>query len=68
MLEELPPELVEAWDLGTLFATSVDGVLVWIVRRFGDWYVGPALGPVFAESVLATWQQYFPGPPANWIA
>lgn len=68
MLAALPPELVEAWELGDLFSTSLDGTLRWIVRRFGDWYIGPVLGPVFADSVLATWQQFYPGPPANWIA
>lgn len=62
--DSLPPELVEEYDLGYLFAGEVNGVLSWIVIRLGQVLYGDVVGPLFSESVLAGWQRY---DPTQWV-
>ena len=57
---------MEYYELGLLFSTRVGDVETWVVRRFGDWYLGPVLGPVFAEAVLTTWPRLHTGPSQDW--
>lgn len=58
--EQLPDELVEAYDLERLFAGEVNGVLSWVVIQLRQVWYGPLVGPLFSDSVLSTWQRYDP--------
>lgn len=58
--DSLAPELVEAYDLGYLFAGEVNGVLSWLVIQLGGVLYGPVIGPAFSDSVLSIWQRYDP--------
>lgn len=58
--DALGEDLVNYYELGGLFAGEVDGTLAWLVARYGEWWYGPVVGPLFTDSVLAGWQRYDP--------
>lgn len=60
MRDELPDELVDAYDLDKLFAGEVNGVLTWLVIQAGEVWYGPLIGPLFSSSVIQGWQRFDP--------
>lgn len=51
---------MDYYDLGTLFASEVNGTLTWIVRALGEWWYGPVIGPLFSSTVESGWARYDP--------
>lgn len=56
----LGEDLWQYYDLGTLFAGNLNGVLTWSIRHLGEWWFGPVIGPEFADAVLEGWTRYDP--------
>lgn len=48
------------YDNGSLFAGDLEGVTTWVVESLGEWWYGPALGPLFSDAVISGWQRYDP--------
>lgn len=68
LLALLPPELVEAYELESLFVGTYADRMVWLLRTASGWMGGPLLEALFTSAVDATWSQVYSGTPPDWTA
>jgi len=60
LVQMLPLELRDAYDLDQLVVADFEGVLRWSVQTGATLRLGEVIGPVFADAVLASWTTLYP--------